>query len=254
MFQIRELKKQQGESLINLCKEQLQTLMEVQQKQLPMLYDTLESLVSTSLTSQLKKLDDIHDREVNELKKKLDAANREEMKQLAKKHKDKNELARWDAVLGPQIIMLFSDHHIITESICYRGEIWSQLPFCSLLWFCYLCYRIKREAMQKHIQMAVHEREKVQWTLYALAVDLESKVALKTLESKLSHPLQIWTGDTCDRSCTLNTFQLRDIVLKRKAEVEERHSQLRQEVGGERQKVPLHARSWHHLLLLQYFV
>ena len=45
--------------------------------------------------SQKKKLDEIHDKEVNELKKKLDAQNREEMKALAKKHRDKNELARY---------------------------------------------------------------------------------------------------------------------------------------------------------------
>ena len=39
-------------------------------------------------------LDSIHDKEVTDLKKKLDAQNREEMKSLAKKHKDKNELQR----------------------------------------------------------------------------------------------------------------------------------------------------------------
>ena len=42
----------------------------------------------------MKRLDEIHDKEVAELKKKLDAHNREEMKVLAKKHKDKSELDR----------------------------------------------------------------------------------------------------------------------------------------------------------------
>ena len=51
--------------------------------------------VNVSLESQLKCLDEIHDKEVGELKKKLDLQNREEMKLLAKKHKDKNELARY---------------------------------------------------------------------------------------------------------------------------------------------------------------
>lgn len=40
------------------------------------------------------RLDEIHDREVQELKKKLDAQNREEMKTLTKNHKDKSELDR----------------------------------------------------------------------------------------------------------------------------------------------------------------
>ena len=48
--------------------------------------------------SQKKKLDEIHDKEVNDLKKKLDAQNREEMKALAKKHRDKNELARFELI------------------------------------------------------------------------------------------------------------------------------------------------------------
>ena len=47
---------------------------------------------------QLKRLDDLHDKEVAELKKKLDGLSREEMKSLAKRHKDKSELSRWAAV------------------------------------------------------------------------------------------------------------------------------------------------------------
>ena len=47
------------------------------------------------MTAQMKRLDDIHDKEVTELKKKLDGQNREEMKALAKKHKDKSELDRY---------------------------------------------------------------------------------------------------------------------------------------------------------------
>ncbi len=55
----------------------------------------------------MKKLDDIHDKEVGELKKKLDSQNRDEMKQLAKKHRDKNELARLDLEIGQLIETIF---------------------------------------------------------------------------------------------------------------------------------------------------
>ena len=93
-LQHRELKKSQTTKLVQLCKDQYQSDLDLQLKYHPLLYDTLESLITTSYNNQLQKLDDLHAKEVLELKKKLDAQNREEMKALAKKHKDKNELAR----------------------------------------------------------------------------------------------------------------------------------------------------------------
>ncbi|GFX64229.1 phosphoinositide phospholipase C [Trichonephila clavipes] len=42
----------------------------------------------------MEHLKSLHDREVAELMKRLEAQNKEEMKDLSKKHKDKNELAR----------------------------------------------------------------------------------------------------------------------------------------------------------------
>lgn len=92
--QLEELKKAQAAKMVQLCKDQYQIEYDLQVKYHPLLYDTLESTIAGCHNSQLNKLDELHDKEVLELKKKLDNQNREEMKALAKKHKDKNELAR----------------------------------------------------------------------------------------------------------------------------------------------------------------
>ena len=41
-----------------------------------------------------KQISDIHDCDIEELKKKLDIYNKDERRSLAKKHKEKNELSR----------------------------------------------------------------------------------------------------------------------------------------------------------------
>lgn len=60
----------------------------------PMFKAKLEQLVALSRESMLQRLNKTHEREVGELKKKLEGQNWDEMKELAKKHKDKSELAR----------------------------------------------------------------------------------------------------------------------------------------------------------------
>jgi hypothetical protein len=97
---MQELKKNQAAKMVQLCKEQYQSELDLHLKYHPLLYDTLETIISTSYTNQLSRLDEVHDKEVGELKKKLDIQNREEMKVLAKKHKDKNELARFEILIN----------------------------------------------------------------------------------------------------------------------------------------------------------
>ena len=79
---------------MDMCKAQYKSELDVNMKYHPQMYDVLDTLVNSNREAQMKTLDNIHDKEVTDLKKKLDAQNREEMKNLAKKHKDKNELAR----------------------------------------------------------------------------------------------------------------------------------------------------------------
>ena len=93
-FQHHDLKHAQTDAMYELCHNRLESDLDLMLKYHPQLYDLLRSLMETSQEQQLKKLMDIHDKEVVELKKKLDAQSRDEMKQLAKKHKDKFELQR----------------------------------------------------------------------------------------------------------------------------------------------------------------
>ena len=89
------MKQAQTEDYIALCKEQYKLELDIHLKYHQFLYDTLNTQTMAFHDSQMQELDDIHDHEVGELKKKLDGQSREEMKALAKKHKDKNELSRF---------------------------------------------------------------------------------------------------------------------------------------------------------------
>ena len=80
--------------MIVMCREQYQQELDVKLRYVLQLYGMLQQLHAASRSQQLHRLDDIHNKEVNELKKKLELQTREEMKNLAKKHKEKNELAR----------------------------------------------------------------------------------------------------------------------------------------------------------------
>lgn len=61
-----------------------------------LIYDVLNKLMEANHAAHAKALDEIHDKEVTELKKNMDYQSREYMKILGKKHKDKQELSRLD--------------------------------------------------------------------------------------------------------------------------------------------------------------
>ncbi|CAH1790865.1 unnamed protein product [Owenia fusiformis] len=88
------LKKAHIEVLKALYKDHFKQEMEVAIKYNNMKCDTLEKLIDENHEAQLEQLDAIHDREVVELKKRFDAQSKQDMKALAKKHKDKQELQR----------------------------------------------------------------------------------------------------------------------------------------------------------------
>lgn len=80
--------------MLSLCQEQLRQELDLELSILPLQCVKLEQLLSVSREGHLAKLNKIYEKEVAELKKKVDSQNWEEMKALAKRHKDKNELAR----------------------------------------------------------------------------------------------------------------------------------------------------------------
>ena len=70
-MQHRELKKEQIEAMRNLCLDQYKSEHDLQIKYHPQLYDLLMNLMTNSHEDHLKKLDQIHDKEVRKFQVKL---------------------------------------------------------------------------------------------------------------------------------------------------------------------------------------
>lgn len=81
-------------SVMKVCKEHFMMELELQRKHHDHIYDVLQKLMEANHAAHAKALDEIHDKEVTELKKIMDSQSREIMKELGKKHKDKQELSR----------------------------------------------------------------------------------------------------------------------------------------------------------------
>ena len=79
----------------SLCCSHYQADLDLELSHGPALRARLEQLLAAAKEARVARLNRVHDSEVGELKKKLDAQNWEEMKALAKRHRDKNELARY---------------------------------------------------------------------------------------------------------------------------------------------------------------
>lgn len=95
--QLAALKARHREELALLCCGHYQAEMDLELTHGPLLRARLEQLLTNAKDSRTARLNRVHDAEVGELKKKLDSQNWEEMKALAKRHRDKNELARYVA-------------------------------------------------------------------------------------------------------------------------------------------------------------
>ncbi|XP_015930069.1 1-phosphatidylinositol 4,5-bisphosphate phosphodiesterase classes I and II isoform X2 [Parasteatoda tepidariorum] len=99
-----ELRKNFSQNMLALTKEHLYSEMEIHCKYQEPLYTAMNKVLQLSQSSQVQLLHSLHDREVSELMKRLDAQTKEEMKNLSKKHKDKNELSRIKRELNQKLI------------------------------------------------------------------------------------------------------------------------------------------------------
>ncbi|BFZ12494.1 hypothetical protein BsWGS_15532 [Bradybaena similaris] len=81
-------------NVMNVCKEHYQMELELRTRHHDLIYDALNKLMEVNHAAHTKALDEIHDKEVTDLKKNMDYQSREYMKILGKKHKDKQELSR----------------------------------------------------------------------------------------------------------------------------------------------------------------
>ncbi|XP_070179515.1 1-phosphatidylinositol 4,5-bisphosphate phosphodiesterase classes I and II-like [Littorina saxatilis] len=90
----REMKYKHADVMMGMSKDHFQVELEVYKRHHNAIYDALYEVMTANHNCHKKALDEIHDRDVVELKKAMDPQIREHMKQLAKKHKDKQELSR----------------------------------------------------------------------------------------------------------------------------------------------------------------
>ena len=88
------LRERHRDELCSLCREHYRTELDLQLTHGPALRCRLEQLLAAARDTLQARLNRTHDAEVAELKKKLDAHNWDEMKALARRHRDKSELAR----------------------------------------------------------------------------------------------------------------------------------------------------------------
>ena len=91
---MQSLRDRQRVELSSLCCEQYRVELDVQLTHGPALRCRLEQLLAAARDTVQARLNRTHDAEVAELRKKLDAHNWDEMKALARRHRDKSELAR----------------------------------------------------------------------------------------------------------------------------------------------------------------
>ncbi|XP_035723620.1 1-phosphatidylinositol 4,5-bisphosphate phosphodiesterase classes I and II-like isoform X2 [Vespa mandarinia] len=90
----RGLPRSQSERLLAVCKAHIQQERELQEKYHESVFTTIEKVMRTSQSNQLKTLRVLQERETADVMRKLQASRHGEVKQLAKVHKDKAELDR----------------------------------------------------------------------------------------------------------------------------------------------------------------
>ncbi|XP_076443085.1 1-phosphatidylinositol 4,5-bisphosphate phosphodiesterase classes I and II-like [Babylonia areolata] len=92
--ELHDMRYRHADTLRRMDCEHFQAEAEVLKRHHTAVYDALFEVLGTNHSTHKKSLQDIHDRDVVHLKKAMDPQIRDHMKQLAKKHKDKQELAR----------------------------------------------------------------------------------------------------------------------------------------------------------------
>ncbi|XP_071037657.1 1-phosphatidylinositol 4,5-bisphosphate phosphodiesterase classes I and II isoform X2 [Parasteatoda tepidariorum] len=151
-----ELQKLHSHTLISLTKELYKAELELHQKYQESIYTAMEKSLMLSQTAQMDHLKSLHDREVAELMKRLEVQNKEEMKELSKKHKDKNELAR---------IKRESHQKLIEQAVAERQR------FSSLL------DKRKNELERQHIEIRKQLEDEKNSAHERLQQDFQDKVS-----------------------------------------------------------------------------
>ncbi|XP_016837746.1 1-phosphatidylinositol 4,5-bisphosphate phosphodiesterase classes I and II isoform X1 [Nasonia vitripennis] len=88
------LPRSQSERLLAVCKEHVLQERELQEKYHESMFTTVDKVMKSSQSSQMKTLQVLYERETADVKRKLQSMRHDEVKQLAKVHKDKAEFDR----------------------------------------------------------------------------------------------------------------------------------------------------------------
>lgn len=91
---LKELRKSNAEVFVEMCKSHFQAELDVYIRHNTPIYETLRVVMDQNHKEHINKLQLIHDQEVKDLTKRMEAESKEQMRQLAKKHKDKQAISR----------------------------------------------------------------------------------------------------------------------------------------------------------------
>ncbi|KAK3909225.1 1-phosphatidylinositol 4,5-bisphosphate phosphodiesterase beta-3 [Frankliniella fusca] len=83
-----------NERFLSVIREQLQQEKDLQKKYHETIFTTISKTVESSQSNQMKTLKALQDRDTAEMMRKLEATRRKEMKELVKKHKDREEMEK----------------------------------------------------------------------------------------------------------------------------------------------------------------
>lgn len=89
------LSRVQSERLLGVCREYSALYKECQEKYHELIYATAEKVMRNSQASQLKQLKQQLEKKTTDVMRQLNVARRAEVKTLAMKHKDRDELVRY---------------------------------------------------------------------------------------------------------------------------------------------------------------
>ncbi|XP_032241384.2 1-phosphatidylinositol 4,5-bisphosphate phosphodiesterase beta-1 isoform X2 [Nematostella vectensis] len=91
---VDDLKRDHREQIITLLRRQLAEQFSLAKQQLEPQYEELDRVMILAHEDQIKQMDELHTKQMNDLRKDQEKLNREEIKALSRWHKDKNELQR----------------------------------------------------------------------------------------------------------------------------------------------------------------
>ncbi|KFM68445.1 1-phosphatidylinositol-4,5-bisphosphate phosphodiesterase classes I and II, partial [Stegodyphus mimosarum] len=160
---LEELQRNHSQALICITKELYKAELELYERYQEPLYSAIEKSMASSQAAQMDHLKSLHDREVAELMKRLEIQNKEEMKDLSKKHKDKNELAR---------IKRESHQRLIDQAVAERQR------FSSLL------DKRKSELESQHMEIRKQFEEERSLARERLQQEFQAKISKLLLESE----------------------------------------------------------------------